>query len=298
MSSKTWLMPEWMKLPICALGMALILTMPTILVHYALLSAPYRIALPWRIYLVAAFFLLVLMILMRPNEFSYWLAKREMYRLALLVNRFSYFTSTYIASVRGWILLEAGMFEEARTYTKRFAFDEKGQPLVGTWELYAYVQSLVIAREFEAADKLCESTARGDEPAEWLGIPWTNSLLKQKKNVERAREIIEKMLDEEERSPTRSTNRLITGIAVHAWALAECGRADQAKARLEEVLTALPHFKRRDRAALGLTIAATWCALGDTPNAHLSLLEAARLHPSGYIGFAARRQLEEIGGVA
>lgn len=231
------------------------------------------------------------------NDFSFELAKRRKYRLALIVNRFSSFTPVHVPSARGWLLLEAGLYDKAKAYIQRFAFDKSGQPVLGSWELLCFAFILLVEKDYEAVERLCEASIPTEDPPGRFHIRLADCLLDQKKTPERARELIGATLSAEEPNGSRLTRGFDSAekIGMHAYALAACGRTGEAEMRLEESLSEFGSFDRRERAALCHIAAETWCSLGNLPNARAALLEALRLHPSGDIGFRVRRKLAEIG---
>jgi tetratricopeptide (TPR) repeat protein len=238
-------------------------------------------------------------VLTRFARLPNWLALRAKYQLALICNQFVFYPPGYRKSQKGWILFEAGQFDEAIAIFKPLAFDEGGKPRSASWDLFFFGTILVVKKDFETAQILFEPAANAEEKPGKFHMALADCLLAQRKEVDRARVLIEKAL--------ASTGRLGSGsefaettakVAMHAFSLANCRMTSEAETRLQEALRESEQLGRRDRAGLDLVAGLTWRELGNLERARAALLEAKRLWPFGELAMRVDQRLAEMNGIA
>jgi tetratricopeptide (TPR) repeat protein len=200
--------------------------------------------------------------------------------------------------VIGTVLLDAGRYPEAHDFLKPLAIDAMGRPRVECSELYLYALSLSNAGEEETAQQLLEAAAHAAPPSGPVKFPigavqvaLACCLLSQNKEPERAERIIEQALLVDQSASTKACR-----LAVHAWAEASCGHANEAKAELERAFECVPEGDRRTQAAVLYAAGDMWLALGELSKARTAF-ESVQSLRNGDLAIRARRKLSQLENV-
>jgi tetratricopeptide (TPR) repeat protein len=201
-------------------------------------------------------------------------------------------------ALRACLLIEAGRCTEARDLLKPLAFDENGQPRLTSMELFHYAAALSQSGERVAAQELLEAAIQTPQEKGHFHEGLAKCLLLQNKEPDRARELIEQVMATwgEKLSPEERLSRPPYWIALHAWALARCGRREEAEARVQEALAKASALTERDQAGARLYAGRTWLALGDEEKARAAWKEVESIYPQGSVGLSARKELEKLEG--
>jgi hypothetical protein len=262
------------------------------------------VGIEMKLILVAAIFLLAL----TPFFMAQWAltslrsgnSERALRRL-----RLGSWIPGYPRAVEGNILLDAGRYDEALAVLKPLAFDSKGNPRLESTELYIYAAALSNAGDEEAAQELLERAVLvpyqpGAVKVATGAVQMTlaASLLTQKKDAARAEQLICQVLANSSNSESTQQQRRIRAIRTgyHAWALASCGRADEAKAQLENAFASLPKDAEREIAGLEYVAGDTWWTIGDLDRARYSFQRVWSLNPNCDLGMRAGKRLARIDG--
>lgn len=234
----------------------------------------------------------------RLNRVPIWLAFRGNYDLALLLNRVFFWAPEYGDSHEGWLLLEAGRYAEAREFYKPLAFDESGSARLTSSNLLFYITSLSRDGKNAAAQELYEAAVRLPQETWNFHNGLAECLLKQRKEQDRARELIQEVLaaTPEDLSSCRLRATRAQAIATYGYALASCGRREEAEAVLAESFAISYGIGKRALAGLHHLAGASWQALGDRNKARAAWLRTLELHPFGDTALQVRKKLTELGG--
>jgi tetratricopeptide (TPR) repeat protein len=119
------------------------------------------------------------------------LAKEGEFDRALQMDRRYARIPGYGAPLQGLILFNAGRYPEARTFLKPFAFDELGQPRLTSTKLYLYALALENDGLEPEAQKLLEAAIQVPQQRAGFHVALATCLLSQKKDAERACELME-----------------------------------------------------------------------------------------------------------
>jgi len=225
------------------------------------------------------------------------LATQGDYDRALRISKIWLRTKVYGRPFRGWIMLQAGRYSEALDLLKDSAFDEKGRPRLTNVNLYFYAVALMNEDRNAEAQELLEAAIQVPQKMDYFRFALADCLLSQNKDASRACELLEQVMANLKKKHQSAKQRTIMAhcIAVHAWALACCGRREESEARLQEALSRSKGFEAREVAALQHLAGVTWQTLGDLERARAAFQEAAKLYPHGDVGLRARRKLAELG---
>jgi hypothetical protein len=253
--------------------------------------------LRWLFWIAAtSLFLFVGLAMFRLRRWVVGLAMKGDYDRALRISRKLSWLSGYGRPFQGQILLRAGRYSEARACLKPSAFDEKGRPRLTNPDLYFYAVALMNEDRDAEAQALLEAAIQVPQKMDYFRIALADCLLSQNKDASRACELVEQVMANMKKKGRIAQQRTIVGcIAVHAWALACCGRREESEAQLQEALSGSKGFEAREVAALKTVAGVTWQTLGDLERARAAFQEAAKLYPHGDVGLRARRKLAELG---
>jgi tetratricopeptide (TPR) repeat protein len=212
-----------------------------------------------------------------------------------LDKRFSWIPG-YGTSLEGVILFSAGRYHEAQALMKPLAFDRNGQPKLRSMELYIYTLALINDGRAADAQELLDAAVRVPQRAGNFHVSLATCLLSQNKDEERARELLEQAMSNWPEASGRYEARadLMRRIARYAWALAACGRREDAKAKLQESFAGADGFRDGDMAGLHYFAGETWRVLGDTSKSRAAFKEAMKLSPTGSAGMSAKKGLAKL----
>lgn len=218
---------------------------------------------------------------------------------ALKISRIWLRSKVYGRPFQGWIMLQAGRFGEALELLRESAFDSKGRPLLKSQHLYFYAAALVSEEKYSEAQDLLEAAVLVPQKMQqYFRFTLADCLLSQKKEASRACELIEQVVTGLKRKTTSGLDRVFLHqcMAVHAWALASCGRRDAAEAKLEEAASESNSMAKEHLAALLHLKGMTRLALGDNELARVAFEQSLEIFPYGAIAAQARRQLGKVSG--
>jgi hypothetical protein len=252
------------------------------------------------LYLVVfvAAILLIPLLIMRLKRWVIALAIRGEYDRALRINKTFSWLANFNHSYEGWILSEAGRYAEAMAFFKPQAFANNGQPLLTSWGLYMYSSSLLRSGEKAAAQELFEAAVKEQqrELKEYFSLALADSLLAQKKEADRARDLIAQVIADRKASHPSAQQSVESAhtTCFYAYAQAFCRQREEALALLQEAMADSSGFKKRDLAALQHIKGLTWQVLGDPEKAKAEFEESIALHPHGDIAVRTQRKLAEL----
>lgn len=236
--------------------------------------------------------------IMRMKRKAVGLVMEGDYEQALRISKKWLRSSVYGRPFQGWILLEAGRYNEAKTHLRDAAFDGQGKPQLTNVSLYYYVVALMSEDKYSEAQELLEAAIRVPQKGEHLRLALVDCLLSQNIEASRACEMVERIITTLEKRPKSDSQPTFMAecMAFHALALACCGRSNEAEARLQEALSGSTGFTKRDLAVLQQIAGRIKQALGDTKGAKAAFEGVIALHPHGDINLCARRKLLELAG--
>jgi len=241
---------------------------------------------------------IVVQVRLRVDGWVVALALRGHYKTPLRLNRIFQRVPGPGDSTEAWILSEAGRYVEAMACLKPLAFDKNDQPLLTSWGLYMYASTLLRNGDFAAAQDLFEAAMQEQqqELKEYFSLGLADSLLAQKRDVDRARTLIAQAISDRKGILPASWQNANSAhlTAFYAFALAACGERGEAEALLNEADAGSKQLSKRDRAGLMHITGLTWRALGDRARAKAALDEALALHPFGDIALRTRKKLAEF----
>lgn len=121
-------------------------------------------------------------------------------------------------------------------------------------------------------------------------------LLSQSQEATRACELVERTIANRNKASQSTQNRafLAQCVALHAWALASCGRGQKAENRLGDAFAESNTLSKDDLAGLLILKGKTWRVLGDSEIARAAFQHSLALFPYGYIAALARRELTKL----
>ena len=224
------------------------------------------------------------------------LAKQGEFDRALQMDRRSSRIPGYGAPLEGVILFNAGRYAEARAFAKPFAFDEQGQPRLTSTKLYVYALALENDGQEAEAQKLLEAAVQVPQQRAGFHVALATCLLSQKKDAERARELMELALAFGEHGVSsygRNSDHALR-LGRYAWALAACGRREQASAQIEKAFVGSSVLKDRDLAGLHYFAGETWRSLREWRKARTEFDEALRLSPDGPAATGTKKALAKM----
>jgi tetratricopeptide (TPR) repeat protein len=225
---------------------------------------------------------------------TYRLARSGQYEKALRLNRLWRFLPLYGDSLEGSILFNAGRYREARDFLLPQAFDRFGHPRIETTALYLYALSLTNDGKAEEALPLLEAAIQGPKPRATFRVALAGCLLTVGKDAERARELMEQVIAKEPIPAYGKNADQARRLARYAWALAGCGRRDEAETQLKEAFAGSFSLKVADRAGIQYFAGQTWRLLGDNEKSRAAFNEAIALSPDGSTAMSARTGLAKL----
>lgn len=217
---------------------------------------------------------------------------------ALRISRTWLRSKVYGRPFQGWIMSNAGRYSEALELLRDSAFDEEGRPLLKSLHLYFYAVTLMNEERYSEAQALLEAAVLVRQKTEDnFRFSLAECLLSQGKDTSLACELVELVMANRNRNTPSIQERtfLAQCMAIHAWALASCGRREEAKARLAEAFVESNSLSKDDLAALMLIKGEAWKALNDSETARLAFKQALALFPYGSIAMQARKALAKLG---
>jgi tetratricopeptide (TPR) repeat protein len=235
--------------------------------------------------------------IMRMKRKAIASATRGDYDEALRISRRWLRSKVYGRPFQGWIMLAAGRYSEALELLKDAAFDAKGHPLLKTQHLYFYAIALVSEERYSQAQPLLEAAVLASEKnGDYLRFGLAECLLCQNKEAGRALELVEHVRANLSGKPHSKQNRLRLAQCnkIGAWALAACGRREEAETRLQEAFAESDSFNKEDLAGLLNSKGSALQALGDRKRSREAFQQALSVFPHGSIAVFARRELLKL----
>jgi tetratricopeptide (TPR) repeat protein len=220
------------------------------------------------------------------------------YDEALRISRRWLRSETYGRRFQGWIMLAAGRYNEALELLKDSAFDEKGRPLLKSQYFYYYAIALMCEEKYSKAQPLFEAAVLASQKTEvYLRFSLAECLLSQNKEADRALDLVEQVRANLNRSSHSKQDRLCLAQcnAIGAWALAACGRREEAEKRLQEAFAESDSFSKDDLAGLLNSKGSVLQALGDTERSRAAFQQALAVFPYGSRATFSRRELARLG---
>ena len=216
---------------------------------------------------------------------------------ALRMDRFWSAVPFYGSSLRGSILFNAGRYREAQAFLKPLAFDAHGQPRLASFELYSYALALVNDNRAAEAQPLLEAAAAAAPDNDSLKVALASCLLTQDKEPERAARLLEEVVNSPRRGRQGAESAAddAARIARYAWALAACGRRQEAQSRIDQALQLALNLRPDDAAGVQYFIGEAWRVMGENAKAQAAYDEAVRLQPTGVISLSVQKALAKTG---
>jgi hypothetical protein len=219
------------------------------------------------------------------------------YDEALRISRKWLRTETYGRKFQGWIMLVAGRYRDALELLKDSAFDEKGHPLLKSQYLYYYALALMSEEMYSEAQPLLEAAVLASQKkGDYLRFSLAECLLSQHKEADQALVLVEQVRVNLNRKSHSKQDRLRLAQcnAIGAWALAACGRREEAETRLQEAFAESDSFSKDDLAQLLNSKGSAWQALGDGERSRAAFQQALAVFPYGSIAMFARKELAKL----
>jgi tetratricopeptide (TPR) repeat protein len=248
---------------------------------------------PWRVVAVVAV-LLYPTGLGRVKLWTYRLARGGKYDQALRFDRIIRFLPFYGDSLEGSILFNAGKYTEARVFLKPLAFDKHGEPRLTSRALYLYTLALTNDDCAEEALPLLEASARVPEARLTVRVALVGCLLTLGKDPFRACALMEDVLAKEPVPVYEKNADQARRLARYAWALAACGRRDEAEAQLKEAFAGSFSLTKSDQAGIKYFAGQSWRMLGEKEKSRAAFNEAIALAPDGSTAMSARKGLAKL----
>jgi hypothetical protein len=202
----------------------------------------------------------------------------------------------YGTPLEGSILFNAGRYPEARTFIKPFAFDEQGQPKLTGLGIYTYALALENDGMEAEAQKILEAAVQVPQRTAGFHVALATCLLSQKKDAQRACELMEIALATKDIQGAghRHDADYLRRLGRYAWALAACGRRQEAEAKLQEAFAGSNGLKPRDLAGVHYFAGEAWRSLGEWKKARAAFDETLRLCPDGAGATSAQKALAKM----
>ena len=219
------------------------------------------------------------------------------YDEALRISRKWLRTGTYGRKFQGWIMLVAGRYGEAAELLKDSAFDEADRPRLKSEYFYYYAIALMEEKKYSEAQRLLEAAVLASKNGDYLRFSLAECLLSQNKQAERALELVEQVRGDLNRVPLPKQDRLRLARCdvIGAWALAACGRREEALAKIDEAFAHSGSFGKDDLASLLNSKGVALEALGDGGGARASFQQSLAVFPYGSVAMSAREGLAKLG---
>jgi tetratricopeptide (TPR) repeat protein len=202
----------------------------------------------------------------------------------------------YGSPLEGVIYFNAGRYAEAREYVKPSAFDQQGEPRLTSMELYTYALALENDGMQAEAQKLLEAAVQVPQKTAGFHVALATCLLDQKKDAERARELLELAMAHPgtQSSGYGQLSDHLMRLGRYAWALAACGRREEAEAQLKKAFAGSTGLKDRDLAGLHYFAGEAWRSMGEWKKARAAFDEALRLSPDGPAATGTQKALAKM----
>jgi len=234
--------------------------------------------------------------LARLKRWVIQLMSQGKYEKALQMNGLLSKIPGYGPSLAGPILFSAGRYPEARAAVKPLAFDETGKPRLTSMELYTYTLALTNEGLKAEAQELLDAAVRVPQATGSFHVALATCLLDQRKEPERARELMEQAMTNWPESVSTLLQQADHSkrLARYAWTLAACGRRKEAEAKLEEAFATAAPLSDTDRAGVQYFAGETWRTLGEWRKARAALDEVLVLSPTGSAATGAQNALVKL----
>jgi tetratricopeptide (TPR) repeat protein len=231
----------------------------------------------------------------RLKFWTYRLARGGQFDKALRLNRaWRQFIPLYGESLEGSILFNAGRYPEARELLMPLAFDQFGNPLIESTALYTYTLALTNDGLAAEARPLLEAAVDGPRPRSSFQVALAGCLLTLDKEPERARALMEQVLASEPVPEYGKNADQARRLARYAWALAGCGKREEAEAQINAAFAGAFSLKASDRAGLQYFAGQAWRVLGEKEKSRAAFHEAIALSPDGSTAMSARTGLAKL----
>jgi tetratricopeptide (TPR) repeat protein len=227
--------------------------------------------------------IILLMALSQAKRRVLQLAKQGDYDQALRLDKQYSRIPGYGTPLDGVILFQAGRYSEAQLLVKPLAFDSNGQPRLTSQALYIYCLALVNGDRPAEAQTLLEAAVQAPQQNGGFHVALSTCLLTQNKDPEHALALIEQAMANWPATLNDYEGRAdqMRRLGRYAWALAACGRAGDAQAKLQEAFAGAADFRPDDMAGLQYFAGETWRVIGDSTKARAAFKEALRLAVAG-----------------
>jgi tetratricopeptide (TPR) repeat protein len=236
--------------------------------------------------------------LSRLKLWTYRLARGGSYDKALRFDHILGFMPFYGDSLEGSILFNAGKYAEARTFLKPLAFDKQGEPRLTSTSLYLYTLALTNDDRAEDALPLLEAAARVPASSNSMRVALAGCLLTLGKDPYRACALLEDVLARDPVPAYEKNADQARRLARYAWALAACGRRDEAEAQLKDAFAGSFSLTKSDQAGIKYFAGQAWRMMGEKEKSRTAFNEAIALAPDGSTAMSARKGLAKLEGVA
>lgn len=234
--------------------------------------------------------------IMRMKRKAVALATQGDYDGALRISRKWLRSETYGRKFQGWIMLAAGRYSEALELLKDSVCDEKGRPLLKSQYFYYYAIALMSEEKYSEAQPLLEAAVLASQKGgDYLRFSLAECLLSQDREPARALDLVEQVRGDLNSHSKQDRLRLAQCNAIGAWALAACGRREEAETRLQEAFVESDSFNKDDLAELLNSKGSALQALGDSERSRAAFQQALAVFPYGSISVFARRELAKLG---
>jgi hypothetical protein len=202
----------------------------------------------------------------------------------------------YGTPLEGTLLFNAGRYAEARASIKPYAFDEQGNPKLTGLGIYTYALALENDGMEAEAQKLLEAAVQVPQHTAGFHVALATCLLTQKKDAQRACELMETALATKDLQSTGYGRNAdyARRLGRYAWALAACGRRQEAEAKLQEAFAGSNELKPRDLAGVHYFAGEAWRSLGEWKKARAAFDETIRLNPDGSGATEAKKALAKM----
>ena len=202
----------------------------------------------------------------------------------------------YGTPMEGPILFNAGRYPEACAFVKPYAFDEQGKPKLTSTEFYTYALALENDGKEAEAEKLLDAAVQVPQRTAGFHVALATCLLSQKKDAERACELMEVALaTPDPPMPAYEQNAdHVRRLGRYAWALAAAGRREEAEAQLNKAFAGSSGLRERDLAGLQYFAGEAWRSLGEWKKARAAFEEAMRLSPDGPATTGSKKALAKM----
>jgi tetratricopeptide (TPR) repeat protein len=151
--------------------------------------------------------------------------------------------------------------------------------------------------EYSVAQPLLDAAVLASQKSgDYLRFSLAECLLSQNKEADRALDLVEQVrVNLNSKSHSKQDRlRLAQCNAISAWALAACGRREEAETRLQEAFAESDCFSKDDLAGLLNSKGSAWQALGDSERSRAAFQRALAVFPYGSIAVFARSELAKL----